>query len=252
MLTARIRLIGVLCAVGVVGCAGDDGHDPISPARGGYRSPSPAPDLRCKQAVGVGDAAGDARPGVRGPQPRERLYGDLRRFELMAGREGVCTRWTMAARPPQGTSFYFNVYGPPYRRRRPDVVVLQGHGFEVVLAANGPRVRDAAGSTTLRAETSLSGRSLSVFLPRAQLDRPRRDLLERQPIPYGAFAFDTRVFGPVDERRRHTVDIWPQETEGQAGWVSGRMCLPDCQERRAIGSATKHPPDERPREDHAD
>ena len=243
MLRTPVTVVAALCAVGMVGCSGKDEPEAVSHARGHYRAPSPAPDLRCKRAVLVSDAAGDARAAVPGRQPRISPNGDLRRFELMASSEGVCARWTTAERPRRGTTFYFNVYGPPYRRRRPDVVALQGHGFEIALTREGPRVRDAAGSTTLQAEATFAGRSLSVFVSRAQLNRPRRDLLERRPFPYDAFAFDARVFGALDEHGRHTIDIWPQDTDGQAGWVSGRMCLPDCQERRAIGSATKHPPD---------
>lgn len=249
---ARISVIGVLCVLATAGCSGERASESISQARGAYRSPSPAPDLRCKHVVRVSDAAGDIRSVVRGRQLRVRSAVDLRRFELMADKEGVCARWTTASRPLQGTSFHFNVYGPPYRLRRPDVIVLHGHGFEVALTAEGPRVRDAAGSTTLRAQVSRSPHMVSVFVPRAQLDRPRQDLPERPPFPYRAFAFDTRVFGPADERGRQTMDIWPQETEGQAGWVSGRMCLPDCQERRAIGSARKYPPDDASRQDGSD
>ncbi len=186
------------------------------------------------------DAAGDARAAVRGKRVGIPPYVDLRQFALMVGEDGVCARWTTAARAPSGTMFQFTVYGPPYRHRL-DVTVLQGHGFLVELKDRGAVVTDALGGgirERLRAQVSRSGRAVSVFVPGAQLDRRPRKLPERKPFPRNAFAFDARV------HTSQAMDIWPQEADGQAGWVDGRMCLPSCADRRAIGSASKHPPDD--------
>ena len=240
MRTVSAPAIGAMCAAAMLGCGDDDAPQPQGGSRSNYRSPSQAPALRCKQAVRVRDAVGDARAAVRGERVRIPPHVDLRQFELMVSKDGVCARWTTAAPAPPGTIFQFTVYGPPYRNRL-DVIVLQGHGFLVELNERGAVVTDAnRGGQRLRAHVRRSGRTVSAFAPRAQLDRRPRKLPERRPFPRNAFAFDARV------HTRQAMDIWPQETEGQAGWVDGRICLPSCADRRAIGIATKDRPDDPP------
>ena len=160
------------------------------------------------------DAAGDTRGAVRGERVRIPPYVDLRQFALMVGGDGVRARWTTAARAPSGTIFQFTVYGPPYRHR-PDVRVLQGHGFLVELKDRGAEVTDALGRgirERLRAQVSRSGRTVSVFVPGAQLDRRPRRLPERRPFPRNAFAFDARVLG--DRHRWHAVRAHLHELGG--------------------------------------
>ena len=246
MRTVSLPAISVLCAAAMLGCGDDDSPQPSAASRSNYRPPSQARPLRCKQAVRVRDASGDARAAVRGERVRIPPYVDLRQFELMVNEDGVCARWTTATPAPPGTIFQFTVYGPPYRNRL-DVIVLQGHGFLVELNERGAVVTDAnGGRERLRAHVRRSGRTISVFAPRAQLDRRPRKLPERRPFPRNAFAFDARV------HTRHAMDIWPQETDGQAGWVNGRICLPSCNDRRAIDTATKQRPEDAPSDHDAD
>lgn len=114
--------------------------------------------------------------------------------------------------------------------------VSHGYGFEVRLLGPGGLATyglDRLGSDeprVLRARVGQSGRTASVFVPRAELDRPPANMRGRPSFPYRGFNFEARVISPPDGRGGQDADFWPQEQEGKAGYVDGRLCEPPCLE----------------------
>lgn len=243
----RSTAAGIACAVISLSACGDT-SDPVTPSsKPDQRQPSSAratlPNSAgpCAGPIRVRDASGDVRSYRPGRKPR-RLAApslDLELFQLRVSTRGVCARWTTAAPAPPKTVFAFGVYGPPVRHRRLDVIVPQGHGFMVELQNRGARVTDAvepSAAGVLRARVRRSGRSISVFVSRSQLDRPPPGVPERRPFPLRAFAFTVVVLSPRHKGGGRDGDHWPPRDDEKAGAVEGRLCAPPCTDRRAVGS----------------
>lgn len=203
---------------------------------------------RCSGPVRATDGRGDTRPWVL-PEPPGRPptspSADLVGFEIRAGRDGVCARWTTAAPAPSGTELELVAHGPP-QGSPSGGYESHGHGFNAKLTSDGARVTyglDRLSSRAPRrlwAHVSRAGRTVSVFVPRRELDRPPANMPDRPPFPYGAFAFEARVISPPDTRGGRDADFWPQEGDGRAGFVGGNLCAPPCRDRRLTEVTARH------------
>jgi hypothetical protein len=112
---------------------------------------------------------------------------------------------------------------------------MHGHGFSVELRRDGGRVTyglDRLGSDesrVLRARVRGSGRVVSVFVPRAELDRPPANVPDRPPFPYRGFSFEARVITPPDRNGAQVADFLPDEdVSGDHALIDGRLCPAPC------------------------
>jgi hypothetical protein len=227
--TRRI-LVAALATLVTASC-GNDPTDERGPAvqrepeatareRVVHRSAEP-----CKRAIRVEDPAGDTEPAS----------ADLQVFELHASAAGVCTRFTTAARPTPGSKLVLVAHGP-FTRMPGGAIVSHGHGFDVELLESGPRVTyglDRLGSDAprvLRARVGQSGRTVSAFVPRSELDRAPANMPQRPRFPFRAFFIEARAVAPPDSRG--SMDSWPDTNDGRAAYIGGRLCRAPCKDRR--------------------
>lgn len=200
------------------------------------------PAERCAGAIAVADARNDTRSWTVPAPPGSAVVpssADLRRFELRATAAGVCVRWTTGARAPAGTALVFTAHGP-YIRHPGGGAVAHGYGLELELREKGARATfglDRLGSRAprvLRVRVGRTGSVVSVFVPRAELDRPPANVPDRPPFPYRAFTFGARVLSPRDAAGNRRVDFWPQERSGSAASIDGRLCAVPCRDPRFV------------------
>jgi hypothetical protein len=105
------------------------------------------------------------------------------------------------------------------------------YGFEVELGEGKAVVR--FGDDELTGRVGVAGRSVSVVVPRVELDRPPGNFPRPPPpFPYRAFSFEARVLSPRDELHGQEADFWPQERTGSAGYLDGQLCAPPCLDAR--------------------
>jgi hypothetical protein len=187
--------------------------------------------------VAVEDGARDARPWnpVQPGEPHP-PSGDLRRFEIRADEAGVCARWTTAAPAPVGAQLVLAANGPPIEMPG-GAVVKHGHGFTVELERNGGVVTyglDRLGSDAprvLRARVRGFGRTVSVFVPRAELDVPPANMPDRPAFPFREITFEARVITPPGRDGGQVADFLPDEGgPGDHGLVNGRLCPAPCEQ----------------------
>jgi hypothetical protein len=225
-------LVTCIAALLLVGCGSEQGEERRGAPHVGGRQSSSEP---CEASVAVEDGARDARPwnSVRAAEPQP-PWGDLRRFEISADQTGVCARWTTAAPARDGTELVLDAHGPLITFAS-GAVISHGHGFSLELKGDGGRVTfglDRPGSEAprvLRARVYRRGRSVSAFVPRAELDRPPANVPDRPPFPYRGFSFEARVITPPDEDGAQVVDFQPgPEVQGDHGLINGRLCRAPC------------------------
>lgn len=96
------------------------------------------------------------------------------------------------------------------------------------LGSDEPRV--------LRARVLGSGRTVSVFVPRAELDEPPANVPDRPPFPYRGFSFAARVVTPPGRGGAMVADFLPNEdVSGDHGLVDGRLCPAPCERLQYVG-----------------
>lgn len=243
MSAARVTLTLVLAALGLVvsGCTDSQGDRP-SPSEDGAGETAARlrPAESCRRASGVDDPPNDTRswlipePEGRPPAPPS---ADLRRFEVRATKAGVCARWTTAAPTPVGTSLWLSGHGPDVQTAN-GATISHAYGFEVELLGSGARVSfglddlRTQAPRLLRARVGQSGRTVSVYVARRELDRPPANMRDRPPFPYTAFFVGARVISPRDRHGGRDADFWPAERSGEAAYLDGELCPAPCRDRR--------------------
>lgn len=200
------------------------------------------PAERCAGEITVADAKDDTRswtvPAPSGG-PLSSPSADLRRLELRATAKGVCLRWTTAAPAPPGTVLVFVARGP-YVRKPGGGAVAHAYGLELKVREKSAWATyglDRLGSRAprvLRVRAGRTGQAVSVFVPRAELDRPPANMPNRPPFPYRAFTFEARVISAPDSKGHSRVDFWPQERSGSAAYIEGRLCVAPCRDPRFL------------------
>ena len=139
------------------------------------------PAERCPAALGVVDAKNDTRSWLLPTPPGLEIpaSADLRRFEVLATASGVCVRWTTAAPAPSGTILVFFALGPPVRLAGGGAV-HPGYGVNLELREKSAwatfgldRTGREPKRNVLRVRAGRTGPVVSVFIPRAELDRPK-------------------------------------------------------------------------------
>jgi hypothetical protein len=198
------------------------------------------PAERCAGAISVADAKNDTRSWTLPTPPGRAVIppsADLRRFDLRATSTGVCVRWATAAPAPTGTVLVFSAHSP-FVRQPGGGSVAYGYGFELELRKSNARATfglDRVGSSVprvLRARVGRTGTVVSVFVRKAELDRPPANMPDRPRFPYHAFSFEARVLSAPDSSGNRRVDFWPQERTGAAAYIKGRLCAPPCRDPR--------------------
>lgn len=194
----------------------------------------------CRASVRLTDGAKDMRswvlPAPAGAAPPA-PSGDLRLFEIRASQEGVCARWTLAAPPPPGTELQLGLHS--VSTREVDGLRLRyGHGYgyrAVIDGVGGVRITGrlarlgSPDPQVIRGRIAQSGSTLSIFLPRTELDRrAANDRSDKPPFPYGRFTFEARVITPVGAAAEQYVDFAPDERAGEAALIGGRLCPAPC------------------------
>jgi hypothetical protein len=200
------------------------------------------PAERCAGAITVADAKDDTRSWTLPAPPGGALSSpsaDLRRLELRATAKGVCVRWTTAAPAPPGTVLVFVARGP-FVRQPGGGAVAYAYGLELKVRETSAWATyglDRLGSRAprvLRVRAGRTGPAVSVFVPRAELDRPPANMPDRPPFPYRAFTFEVRVISAPDSSGHSRVDFWPQERSGSAAYIEGRLCVAPCRDPRFL------------------
>ena len=70
---------------------------------------------------------------------------------------------------------------------------------------------------------------MSVFVPRAELDRPPANMPDRPAFPYRGFSFEARVISAPDGNGAQVADFLPQENSGgDHALINGRLCPAPC------------------------
>jgi hypothetical protein len=175
----------------------------------------------CVGASSAEDPRGDSDSPVR----------DLVRLELRSTRAGLCVRWTTDAQALVGTKLFLGARGPS-QKTPAGSVVSYGYGFFVELTPDGAEVTfglaDPVNDTpnVLDARVGQSGRTVSAFVPRRELDRPPANMPDRPPFPYEEFIVESRVLDATED----IADSWPDDPESQAAYVAGKLCGPPCTE----------------------
>ena len=200
------------------------------------------PAERCPAALSVVDAKNDTRSWLTPAPPGLEIpaSADLRRLEVLATASGVCVRWITAAPAPSGTILVFFALGPIIRL--PGGGGLHpGYGVNLELREKSAFATfglDRTGRETkrnvLRVRAGRTGSVVSVFIPRAELDRPTDNFGNHPPFPHRAFTFEARVLGPPDFDDHRGADFWPQERAGEAGYINGHLCGPPCLDPRFV------------------
>ena len=200
------------------------------------------PAEHCVGAITVADAKNDTRSWTLPAPPGRAVIppsADLRRLDLRATAAGVCVRWRTAAPAPPGTVLVFVAHGP-FVRQPGGGAVAYAYGVNLELRNNSAQATfglDRLGGRAprlLRARVGRTGLVVSVFVRRAELDRPPANMPDRPRFPYRAFSFEARVLSAPDSSGNRRVDFWPQERTGSAAYINGRLCAPPCRDPRFI------------------
>jgi hypothetical protein len=168
-----------------------------------------------------------------GGRSRLDAAADLRVFALRVSSSGVCAAWTTAAPARSGTRFDVALHGKLTKDPSGTSILRYGYGFGVQLGDGAAEVTDrprGGGSRVeprvIEARIGQTGRTLSVFVPRSQLDQAPASVHARPPFPYREFIFSTGIEGPRE--RSGTADAWPEPPTADAGYLNGRLCLAPC------------------------
>ncbi len=201
------------------------------------------PGERCAGAITVADAKNDTRSWTLPAPPGRAVIppsADLRRFDLRATAAGICARWTTAAPAPPGTVLVITAHSP-FVHQPGGGAVAYAYGVNLELRKNDAQATfglDRLGSPAprvLRVRVGRTGSVVSVFVPRAELDRPPANMADRPRFPYRAFSFEARVLSAPDASGNRRADFWPQErSTGLAAYINGRLCAPPCRDPRFI------------------
>lgn len=163
-------------------------------------------------------------PGLRQDGVRERGFPPR-----------LCASFTTARPLPPGGGVDLVIHGPP--QDEPSGATVQyGYGFQAELTADGTHVTyglDRLGSHAprrLRAAIGRGGNTISVSVPRTELDRAPANMPGRPPFPHRRFLFEARARSAPNAIGGQVADFAPNEDEGKAGYVRGKLCAAPCAE----------------------
>lgn len=171
---------------------------------------APAADALCRTLVRVSDPLRDGRSWItpsRTPWRGTAPSGDMQRFELGAGADGVCARWTVAAPPPDGSQLVLGMWAPP-QRSASGAITSFGYGYAATLTPTGAVLaygRDRRGSNAprlLRGRILRNGRVVTILVPRSELDRAPANAPRRPAFPFSSLQLRGEDHHPGQPRRR--------------------------------------------------
>lgn len=186
-------------------------------------------DALCRTFATLPDPAADGRSWMIPPRVPWRgtpAGGDLRRFEIGSGSDGVCARWTLAAAPPAGTQLVVLMRAPPVRSPG-GATISWAYGWSASLTPTGATLTygldrlDSRAPRVLRGRILRTGRIVTIYVPRSELDRPPANMTGRPRFPFRRFTYEARALSPLTQDGAQSVDFAPQERAPDAPYPSG-------------------------------